>query len=405
MNEPCAPNHSANYPPSASARDYPVVDADRHTIEPIELWKRELPERWKGLSPYYDWPDPADFRAAVCRRFSGETAPDLEPVPMLMFDGQPLTRGLSIAAQVELALTVRSRLGTWWSGSTPFGQLAAMDHAGIDIGCFVPTWASYLLAVDESPPDFSTSVARVYNDWLAAYCRTAPRRLVPAGVIPRHDPAAALAELQRVGDLGFPAIVTRPNPIAGRTLGHPDWEPLWRACAERGLAVLLHEGTHARVTTVGADRFSTRFAQHACSHPMEHMLAFASLLEAGVLERHPSLRVGFLEAGAGWVPFWLRRLDYEFEQLRGEVRGCIEARPSDYFKRQCWVSIEGDDPVEQIAREIGIDRLVFGTDYPHVDHALDGMYGILGTLDEAGRRSILSDNPLGLYAPQRWTGM
>jgi uncharacterized protein len=359
-----------------------------------------LPERWREHAPYYGWPDREQFNAAVARRFEGETAPKVEPLPLVMQAGQPLTRGLGIEAQVELALVVSSRLATWWSGSTPFGQLAAMDHTGIDIGCFVPTWASYLLAVDESAPELVAHVARVYNDWLSSYCRAAPSRLIPAGVISRHEPGAALTELDRVAELGFPAIVTRPNPIAGRTLGHPDWEPLWQACAERGIALILHEGTHARTQTVGADRFHTRFAQHACSHPIEHMLAFASLLEAGVFERHPTLRVGFLEAGAGWVPFWLHRLDYEFEQLRGEVRGHVNHRPSEYFKRQCWVSVEADEPIAQLLQNPGVDRLVFGTDYPHVDHGFDGMGEMLAALDVGARKSILSDNPLRLYAPR-----
>lgn len=383
--------------PTPSATKYPIVDADRHTIEPLELWQRELPERWKKFAPYYGWPDRAEFDLAVARRFAGETPPTVEPLPLVMQDGQPLTRGLSIEAQVELALVTRPRVATWWSGSTPFGHLAAMDHAGIDVGCLIPTWASYLLAVDESEPELAHACARVYNDWLSSYVKAAPERLVPVGVIPRHDPRAALSELARIQERGWTALVTRPNPVAGRTLGHADWEPLWQACAESNITLILHEGTHARVTTTGADRFTTRFAQHACSHPIEQMLAFTSLLEAGVLERHPSLKVGFLEAGASWVPFWLNRLDYEFEQLRGEVRGRVNIKPSEYFKRQCWVSVEGDEPLEQLLLNPGVERLVFGTDYPHVDHALDGMTTLLGSLSEHARRRVASENPLALY--------
>jgi uncharacterized protein len=376
---------------------FPIVDADRHTIEPIELWQRELPERFRGFAPYYGWPDRDEFKRAVTRRFAGEAIPELEPVPIVMQAGQPLTRGVSIEAQVELALSVRSRVGMWFSGNSPDGQLTAMDRTGIDIACLVPTWASYLLAVDESEPELAASVARVYNDWLSTYCHAAPERLVPVGVVSRHDPKAALAELDRISGWGWSAIVTRPNPVAGRTLGHPDWEPLWAACAERGIALILHEGTHARTATVGADRFTSRFAQHACSHPIEHMLAFASLLEGGVLERHPRLRVGFLEAGAGWVPFWLHRLDYEFGELRGELRGRVERKPSEYFVRQCWVSAEPDEPLAELVKNPGAARLLFGTDYPHVDHSLDGMASMRAALAPEAARGILSDNPLELY--------
>jgi predicted TIM-barrel fold metal-dependent hydrolase len=97
------------------------------------------------------------------------------------------------------------------------------------------------------------------------------------------------------------------------------------------------------------------------------------------------------------VPFWLNRLDYEFEQLRGEVRGRVNNKPSEYFKRQCWVSMEGDEPLAQLLIHPGVERLVFGTDYPHVDHALDGMTTLLGSLSEHARRRIASENPLALY--------
>lgn len=384
--------------PAGAARPYPIIDADRHTIEPLELWQRELPERWREGAPYYGWPDRDEFRAALARRFAGETPPDIEPLPIVMQRGVPLTRGLAIEAQVELALVVRTRLATWWSGNSPFGQLTAMDHTGIDIACLVPTWASYLLAVDESEPELTAAVARVYNEWLRTYCSAAPSRLIPVGVLPRHDPRLALEELERVSGWGWRAVVTRPNPIAGCTLGHPGWAPVWRACAERGIALVLHEGTHARTSTIGADRFTTRFAQHACSHPIEHMLAFTALLEGGVLEQNPELRVGFLEAGAHWVPFWLGRLDYEFEQLSGEVRGRVNMKPSEYFRRQCWVSTESDEPLAQLLENPGTDRLLFGTDYPHVDHGLDGMAQMRAALDDGAARRVLSDNPRQLFA-------
>lgn len=388
---------SVNAAAAATRPTYPRVDADRHTIEPIELWQRELPARWKHHAPYYGWPDRAEFDAALARRFAGETPPPVEPLPIIMQNGEPLTRGLSIEAQVELALVTRPRLATWWSGSTPYGQLAAMDHTGFDVACLVPTWGSYVLAVDDAEPAVTASFARIYNEWLSTYCAAAPARLIPIGAIPRHDPAHALAELRHVQAKNWTAIVTRPNPIAGRTLGHPDWEPLWAACAESGIALVLHEGTHARTATIGADRFTTRFAQHACSHPIEHMLAFTSLLEAGVFERHPRLKVGFLEAGASWVPFWLARLDYEFGELAGEVRGRVNLKPSEYFKRQCWVSAESDEPLDYLMQNPGLDRLMFGTDYPHVDHALARADDLFNQLGPADKQRILSDNPLAFY--------
>jgi predicted TIM-barrel fold metal-dependent hydrolase len=375
-----------------------VIDADRHTVEPMELWQRELPQRWKDHAPYYAPPDPKEFGAALKRRFGNDPPPEIQPMPVVMQNGEPLLQGYTIEAQIESSLVARHRASTWWSGNSPRGQLTAMDYTGIDIACLFPTWTSYLIGVDEREHELVACFARIYNEWLSAYCSVAPERLVPAGVIPRHDPAAAMAELNRVLNNNWTAIVTRPNPVAGRTLGHPDWEPLWGTCAEAGVAVILHEGSFARLETAGANRFSTSFAQHVCSHPMEHMLAFTSLLEAGVFERHPTLRVGFLEAGASWLPFWLHRLDTEYERFAGELKGRVCLKPSEYFKRQCWVSIEPDEPcLAQLLEHPGAGRLVFGSDYPHVDHRLDAFAVLSKTISPELARQIMGDNPGVLY--------
>lgn len=385
-------------PASSGSKTLPAIDADRHTVEPMELWQRELPARWKPFAPYYAAPDPATFAEAARKRFGPDVPPNIEPMPVVMQHGEPLLRGYTIEAQLESCLVARERAPTWWSGNTPLGQLTAMDFTGIDVACLIPTWTSYLVGNDESEPELVEYFASIYNDWLSSYCSVSPERLIPIGVISRHSPIAAIAELRRLLDRGWRAIVTRPNPVAGRTLGHPEWEDLWALCAESGTAVILHEGSFAKIETAGANRFSTSFAHHVCSHPLEHMLAFTSLLEAGVFHRHPTLKFAFLEAGASWLPYWLSRLDTEYDRFSGELRGRVHLKPSEYFRRQCWISIDIDEPcLTQLCQNPGTDRLVFGTDYPHVDHQLDSLQRLYGLMDSTSVSQILSDNPSRLF--------
>jgi predicted TIM-barrel fold metal-dependent hydrolase len=168
-------------------------------------------------------------------------------------------------------------------------------------------------------------------------------------------------------------VALRPNPIKGRILSDPAYEAFWTACERAGVAVAVHEGTHTMLPTTGADRFETRFALHACSHPMEQMMALLALIEGGVLERHPGLRVAFLEAGCGWLPYWLWRLDeVEYKNLAGEVAGRVRMPPSSYFRQQCFVGFEPSEPyLAEIVRHVGAGRLLFGTDFPHLDHSGD----------------------------------
>ena len=136
-----------------------------------------------------------------------------------------------------------------------------------------------------------------------------------------------------------------------------------------GLAVLVHEGTgFAPGGAADSGRYQGGISSPLVAPPMEQMLAVASFVSGGILARFSALRVGFLEAGCGWLPYWLDRMDKHAEQLGWEVPW-LDMRPSDYFRRQCFVTAEPDEAMlPACVREIGEDRVVFGTDFPHLDH-------------------------------------
>ena len=93
----------------------------------------------------------------------------------------------------------------------------------------------------------------------------------------------------------------RPNPYNDRLIHNPVYEPFWNAAEEYDFSIGFHEGGSSGMPTVGIDRFEGRAAKHIISHTMEMMLACLSMIWGGVVERHPKLRVGFLESGGGWV--------------------------------------------------------------------------------------------------------
>jgi predicted TIM-barrel fold metal-dependent hydrolase len=131
-------------------------------------------------------------------------------------------------------------------------------------------------------------------------------------------------------------------------------------------------------------------------------MTLLALIEGGVLERHPALRVAFLESGCGWLPYWLYRLDeIEYAHYAGEVLETVKRRPSEYFKRQCFVVIEPDEPyLPAFVEHIGADNLLFGTDFPHGDHGdemVDQALGLAGSMPREVVRRILWDNPVRFY--------
>ena len=140
--------------------------------------------------------------------------------------------------------------------------------------------------------------------------------------------------------------------------------------------------------------------KHVYCHPVEQMLAVGSFCLGGILERHPKLRVAFLEGNCGWVPFLLWRMDEHWERQGDVYAADLRAAPSEYFKRQCFVSVECDEePVKYVIDAIGDDRLVFSTDFPHGDskfpRAVEAFLQL--PISEQSKRKILWDNCAAYY--------
>jgi len=166
----------------------------------------------------------------------------------------------------------------------------------------------------------------------------------------------------------------------------------------------LHEGGKAGHLQAGADRFTDLEMQHICTHPLEQMCAAVALIYGGVLDRFPTLEVVFLESGCGWVPFWLERMDEHHDNALARKFGGTRSRslrPSEYFRRQCYVSANADETfLAPVAAQIGADRIVFSSDYPHPDapypHAVEEFLALPDLTDDQ-KRTILWDNTARLY--------
>jgi predicted TIM-barrel fold metal-dependent hydrolase len=370
-------------PPGAGLR---IFDADAHVMEPEGMWERYIDARFKSQAPRVVRDAGRTWLATGERR-----SPRPDYFTLAMRSAMTARRSAAIADAHASRYDAAS-------------QVRAMDEAGIEVAVLYPSQGLYAAAVADLPGDLALAICRAYNEWIVEFCAYAPRRLRPAAMlVGLHDPEAAAREAERLGRQGFRALLVRPNPIGGRTLGHPAYEPLWTACERAAIAVGVHEGAGSHLDTAGSERFRGFFAVHTASHPVEQMLALLALVAGGVFERHPALRVAFLEAGCGWVPYWLWRMDDHWEKTRGvEGEPELPLRPSAYFRRQCWVTCEGDEPdLARVAAHLGEDRLIFGSDYPHPDHAWPGTVDDIrrAPLDERAKRRILWDNPVELYGP------
>jgi predicted TIM-barrel fold metal-dependent hydrolase len=328
---------------------------------------------------------------------------EFAPSADMKIKGEPISQKISPQVQKEgNKQMMQAHPRAYLNRYNPESHVQAMVQMGIDVAFIYPNYGLWLFAIDSLPAEVMGAFVRAYNTWLyEEFCSYDPARLKGVAAVNQHDPEDMVKELHRSANLGWKAVFLRPNPVKGRILSDPAYEPFWAACEDLDMAVGIHEGHWSRLPTTGAHRFHTRFALHACSHPMEQMMALLALIEGGVLERHPQLRIGFLESGCGWLPYWLWRLDEEYQVTPWEVKDRVRLMPSEYFRRQCFIAVDPSEPyLSQLIDYIGSDNIIFGSDYPHMDHKPDIVSQIVQLEKDLAKETvekILAYNPTRFY--------
>ena len=203
----------------------------------------------------------------------------------------------------------------------PKEWLEFVEMADLEYAVLYPTKG--LRIGNISHPDWACFVARAYNDWLHDRYLKASPRLKGMALLPLQDVDEAVVELRRaITELGFVGAML-PSRGLPFDLGHKTYWPVYAEAERLGCALGVHGGAHH---SMGLDTFETFVPIHALGHPLSLIIAFTGMVYHGVFNQFPRLRMGFLEGGAGWVTFWMDRLDrshsYHLElNLRGKYKG------------------------------------------------------------------------------------
>ncbi len=345
-----------------------VIDVDGHVWEPDEAWVTHLDARFQDRRPRIVTDDRNTTRYLVEDRLV------------------PAGRGRAAWAPEGFREASLHRPG----GVDPQARLADMDEDGIDVAVLYGTLALGLWSIRDL--DLQTACCRAFNDWLASYCAADPTRLRAAAALPLASIPAAVAEAERaVRDLGA-VVLTIHGAVAGRNLDDEELSPLYAAAQDLDVAL----GVHAGGTGLAIDRFVDQYAlAHACAFPMDIMLGATTLLGGGVLEAFPRLRVALLEAGCGWFPSFLERLDEHYEKRGAEMP--VRRRPSEFVAEgRVVVSCEPEEHgIAYAAERLGPGVVVYASDYPHWDAEFPGSVAAIADRDDlepSTRRAILGGN-------------
>ncbi len=236
----------------------------------------------------------------------------------------------------------------------------------------------------EAPPAARYAIARAHNRAMAEFC-SGDDRLIGVAIVPLDEPDLALSEIEAAHRLGLGAVWVAAAPPGGRSPGHVDHERIWATLAERRLPFILHVGSSPlsieapwmndgrpdrRTARGGAEVIGSKDLT-AIHHAAQKFIS--ALVLDGVLERHPDLRGGIIEIGAGWVPDMIRRLDHAASIWAKSEPHLAEMKrpPSEQIRAQLRFTPYPFEDVGRFVEESFPELYLFSSDYPHAEGGRD----------------------------------
>jgi predicted TIM-barrel fold metal-dependent hydrolase len=382
---------------------YPVFDADNHFYEPQEALTKFLPANRKHVVDY------VQVRGRTKIVVRGHIS-DYIPNPTFEVVARP-------GAQEEYfrhgsgGKSYREVMGEPMKAIPAFREpaprLEVMDELGLDYSLMFPTLASLVEERMKDDPELIHDVIHALNEWMyETWSFNYSDRIFSTPVITLPIVDRALEELQWCLDRGAKTVLVRPAPVPGfrgsRSFGLEEFDPFWQACIKADIPVAMHasDSGYAEFLNVWepGDEFlpfkPTAFRMVAMGkRPIED--AMAALVCHGAFSRNPELRVLSIENGASWVPY----LFYQFKDIYAKMPQAFSEDPIEAFKRCVYVAPFWEDNFAEMADLVGIDRVIFGSDWPHPEGLADPLSLVdhLAGVDQEGVEKIMGANMMKLF--------
>ena len=250
-------------------------------------------------------------------------------------------------------------------GYDPEQHLKDMALDGVAGEVLYPSQGLFYFKVADTP--LMSAIFRACNDWLAEFCRTDPARLKGIAMINLDNVEDGIKELERAACLGLSGAMITEYPLEHRRYDGSEYEPFWAAAAALDLPLSLHTATRRQGKIRGAGDKTLRDASSRATKAFYPALSMCDLIFSGVFERHPRLRVAIVEFELAWAPHLLSTMDYTYRERHGEAiyRFKNGMPPSDFFHRNIVLSFQEDAIGIRLRDVIGVDNMMWGSDYPH----------------------------------------
>jgi predicted TIM-barrel fold metal-dependent hydrolase len=319
------------------------------------------------------------------------------------FPPHPVAVGLG-AARRDAAESFRAEgkgyadalVGGW----DPAERLKDQDTDGVEGEILHTTLAFRLFWLQD--PKLQRACFRVYNDWLSEFCSYSPRRLIGVPLISLYDVDEAIAELRRAEKLGLRgAMIFLSPPAPCPPYTSRVYDPFWAEAQEMAMPIVLHEITGGAESRLSPSSYwDDNQCLGAIVQPHEAQRTLAQLILSGVLERFPRLKVISAENGTDWVPWWIGRIERSVRRA-GSYPTRLSMTPIEYYRRQIYFTYINEPHAVKNRDVIGVDRLLFATDYPHSASTWPKSQDVVerdtADLPPQDRRRLIHDNVLEVY--------
>ena len=274
-------------------------------------------------------------------------------------------------------------------------RLADMDLQEIEVAVLYPTFGLFIAQIKER--DYAAALCRAYNNWIADQCRQSPR-LRAVALLPVTAPEECPKELNRaVTKLGLVGAMLSASGLH-RSYADPAYFPLYEEAQRLRVPLAVHASGG---DDFGSELLPSFIATHTCGHPFPVLRQLTAMVFEGIPELFPRLTLGFLEIGCGWLPYWMERMDEEYEK-RAQEAPLLKAKPSEYLTGgRIYYSCEPDEKmVGTVVDMVGADCIMYASDYPHWDMSYPESAVLIKKrqdLSEEAKRKILGDNARRFY--------
>jgi predicted TIM-barrel fold metal-dependent hydrolase len=387
-----------------------VVDVDAHIVEPYDLFTTRVPQKFR------DHPDVPRVELYENIGLLGSKGPE----DTWFVANQPsLSVGMVAAAGWKNFYPDRPSRFEEIADPAIYDarqRLERMDEYGLHAQVCYPNIGGFASWMSISDEELREACVRAYNDFVIEWASADADRLVPMMGVPFWNVPAAVAEMERCAELGFKGMFfgSRPETVGLPRLTSRSWDPIWATAQDLGWSINFHIGFNNAAFVIEDEPDNGQAANIVKLTTLSflsnaHMMS--DIIISGMCHRFPRLNFVSVESGAGYIPFLLDSLDWQWKNTGVPLeRPEYDLLPSEYFRRQIYCSFWFEtDPAKKIFELIGPGNVMYETDFPHPTSMSPGpgsaaqvprdfMLENFSDLDAGIRSKVFHDNAARVYS-------